>query len=87
VQHDNPCPAWGIASAPFTVGGGYYSSYADWNTGMEMVYSMLYMDYLDGTHTTDSGLPTSACYAKYGMDASGSANVQALMTSAGLLPW
>jgi hypothetical protein len=96
VQHDMPCPAWGIAAATgiggkgtvaFTVGGGYYGTYPDWAQGLQLLYQVFNYDYLDGTHTTNSGLPTSAAYALYGMDASGTVNVQVFMTSAGLLPW
>ena len=96
VQHDMPCPPWGIAASTgiggsgkvaFTVGGGYYATNADWITGLQLLYQVSNFDYLDGTHTTNSGLPTSAAYALYGMGSSGTINVQAFMTAAGLLPW
>jgi hypothetical protein len=98
VQHDNPCPAWGIAAATGIGGSGsvaytagsannYYGTYADWATCLQLLYQVSNYDYLDGTHTTNSGLPTSAAYALYGMGSSGTINVQAFMTAAGLLPW
>jgi aldehyde:ferredoxin oxidoreductase len=96
VQHDMPCPAWGIAAATgiggkgtvaFTVGGGYYGTYPDWAQGLQLLYQVFNYDYLDGTHTTNSGLPTTSSYALLGMNASGTINVQQFMSDAGLLPW
>ncbi len=96
VQHDLPCPAWGIAAATgiggsgnvaYTVGGGQYGTYADWTTSLQLMYQVNNYDYLDGTHTTNSGLPTTSAYALLGMNASGTINVQQFMSDAGLLPW
>jgi hypothetical protein len=51
------------------------------------MYQVNNYDYLDGTHTTNSGLPTTSAYALLGMNASGTINVQQFMSDAGLLPW